>query len=132
MNENVVCEQKKQLYETIDSMAGQLTQMADFIFDHPETDGNEVQAAALLTGFLKDNGFSVEMDCGGLKTAFRCVYQNRPQETGGAETSGRIPRIGILCEYDGKSGTWLRAPYAGTVLPGRGSCSKRGFKERSL
>ena len=100
MNENVVCEQKKQLYETIDSMAGQLTQMADFIFDHPETDGNEVQAAALLTGFLKDNGFSVETGCGGLKTAFRCVYQNRPQETGGAETSGRIPRIGILCEYD--------------------------------
>ena len=57
-------EQKKQLYEAVDRMADRLTGMADFIFDHPETDGNEVQAAALLTDFLKENGFVVEMGCG--------------------------------------------------------------------
>ena len=97
MEERIVVEQKKQLYEAVDRMAKRLTGMADFIFDHPETDGNEVQAAALLTDFLKENGFVVEMGCGGLPTAFRGVYENRPQGVWG---KGRIPRIGILCEYD--------------------------------
>ena len=69
MEERIVVEQKKQLYEAVDRMAKRLTGMADFIFDHPETDGNEVQAAALLTDFLKENGFVVEMGCGGLPTA---------------------------------------------------------------
>ena len=97
MEERIVVEQKKQLYEAVDRMAKRLTGMADFIFDHPETDGNEVQAAALLTDFLKENGFVVEIGCGGLPTAFRGVYENRPQ---GVRGKGRIPRIGILCEYD--------------------------------
>ena len=97
MEERIVVEQNKQLYEAVDRMAKRLTGMADFIFDHPETDGNEVQAAALLTDFLKENGFVVEMGCGGLPTAFRGVYENRPQGVWG---KGRIPRIGILCEYD--------------------------------
>ena len=97
MEERIVVEQKKQLYEAVDRMAKRLTGMADFIFDHPETDGNEVQAAALLTDFLKTNVFVVEMGCGGLPTAFRGVYENRPQGVWG---KGRIPRIGILCEYD--------------------------------
>ena len=97
MEERIVVEQKKQLYEAVDRMAKRLTGMADFIFDHPETDGNEDQAAALLTDFLKENGFVVEMGCGGLPTAFRGVYENRPQGVWG---KGRIPRIGILCEYD--------------------------------
>ena len=48
MEERIVVEQKKQLYEAVDRMAKRLTGMADFIFDHPETDGNEVQAAACL------------------------------------------------------------------------------------
>ena len=31
--------------------------MADFIFDHPEYEGEEYQAAELLTNYLKENGF---------------------------------------------------------------------------
>ena len=90
-------EQKSRLYEVIDQAAERLIQMADFIFDHPEIGGNEVQAAEVLTSFLKENGFAVEMGCGGLKTAFRGVYENRPEGWGEEK---RIPRIGILCEYD--------------------------------
>ena len=55
MSEKTVMEKKCQLYEAIDHMAEKLTEMADFIFDHQETDGNEVQAAALLTDVLKKN-----------------------------------------------------------------------------
>ena len=96
--ENNIIEQKKQLYEAVDHMAGRLTEMADFIFDHPETNGNEVQAAELLTGFLKEHGFSVELGCADLPTAFRGIYENRPE--GISAEKGRVPRIGILCEYD--------------------------------
>ncbi len=90
-------ERKSRLYEVIDQAAERLIQMADFIFDHPEIGGNEVQAAEVLTSFLKENGFAVEMGCGGLKTAFRGVYENRPEDW---DEKKRIPRIGILCEYD--------------------------------
>ena len=45
--------------------------MADFIFDHPEYDGKEYQASKLLSDYLRDNGFEVEMGVGGYETSFR-------------------------------------------------------------
>lgn len=68
--------------------------MADFIFDHPEYEGEEYQAAELLTNYLKENGFQVETGLTGFETAFRAVYEHG---TGG-------PVIGILCEYDALRG----------------------------
>lgn len=88
---------KKVLYEIVDENAKTLTEMADAIFDHPECDGNEYQAAKLLTGFLKEQGFEVEQGLAGLETAFRGVYRNRPE---GFDSNMKIPSIGILCEYD--------------------------------
>ncbi len=81
---------KQQLFEHIDRQRDTLCQMADFIFDHPEYDGQEYQASKLLTGFLSEHGFQTETGVGGYETAFRAVYQNLE---GG-------PSIGILCEYD--------------------------------
>ena len=85
---------KEQLFANIDGRKEKLWEMADFIFDHPECDGEEYQAAALLTDCLKENGFQVEMGVGGYETAFRAIYQNLE---GG-------PSIGILCEYDALKG----------------------------
>lgn len=99
MNKNMT-EQKSCLYSAVDQAAQQLIYMADYIFDHPETNGNEVLASKILTDFLRKNGFQVEMGCGGLQTAFRGVYKNRPKEDGRDNGKKRIPRIGILCEYD--------------------------------
>ena len=83
-------ELKKSLFENIDARRETLWEMADWIFDHPEYDGAEYQAAARLTAYLEENGFCVERGVGGYETAFRAVYEHG---TGG-------PSIGILCEYD--------------------------------
>ena len=85
---------KKELYRNIEEQKEILCAMSDDIFDHPEGEGNEVRAAKVLTDYLKDNGFQVEMGTGGFETAFRAEYSNGE---GG-------PSIGILCEYDALKG----------------------------
>ncbi len=85
---------KNALVRTIDELRPGLAAMSDFIFDHPETGLQEVQACALLCDFLARQGFAVERGYAGLPTAFRAVHQ---VGEGG-------PRIGLLCEYDALSG----------------------------
>ena len=87
---------KDALFQNIDEKGEPLTGMADYIFDHPEYDGKEYEAAKLLTDYLKENGFTVEMGVGGYETAFRAVYENK----GDAADGTYMPSIGILCEYD--------------------------------
>ncbi|MDR3670138.1 MAG: amidohydrolase [Holophaga sp.] len=74
----------------IQELKPDLVSMSDFIFDHPEIGLQEVQASQLLSGYLKKNGFEIEMGYGGLPTAFRAVLRHG---SGG-------PCIGLLCEYD--------------------------------
>lgn len=85
---------KEALFQKIEDQKTTLWEMADFIFDHPEYEGEEYQAAELLTEYLEKNGFAVERGVGGYETAFRAVFQNG---TGG-------PTVGILCEYDALRG----------------------------
>ncbi len=85
---------KEQLFQRIDAMAQDLLSMADFICDNPEIGLEEYKASAVLTEYLRANGFAVELGVGGLATAFRAVWQNGE---GG-------PRIGLLCEYDALEG----------------------------
>ena len=85
---------KEVLFQKIEAQKERLWEMADFIFDHPEYEGKEYQAADLLTGYLEQNGFQVERGIAGYETAFRAIYENG---TGG-------PSIGILCEYDALKG----------------------------
>lgn len=88
---------KETLFNSIEQKREKLIGMADYIFDHPEYDGKEYEASALLTGYLQENGFSVETGVGGYETAFRAVYENIPE---GTDPDAEIPSIGILCEYD--------------------------------
>lgn len=76
--------------QTITQLLPQMAQIADSIFDRPELGFQEHQAAALLTGWLKANGYAVTAPVGGLDTAFRASYE---QGQGGTV-------IGLLCEYD--------------------------------
>lgn len=85
---------EEKLFQQIESISEKLTDMSDYIHDHPEWDGKEYQAAALLTRALEDAGFSVERGIGGLETAFRGEFR---KGTGG-------PVIGLLCEYDALEG----------------------------
>lgn len=85
---------REDLYEEIEGQRERVIAMADRIFDNPEYDGKEYQAAALLEDYLEEQGFAVERGLTGWPTAFRAVYR---QGEGG-------PRIGFLCEYDALEG----------------------------
>jgi len=85
---------KRRLFERIEQYKKELCEMSDFIFDHPEYEGNEILAAEKITAFLEQHGFTVERGLAGFETAFRAVYQNGE---GG-------PSIGMLCEYDALKG----------------------------
>lgn len=65
------------------------------IHANPETAFHERRAAALLTGWLADEGFSVEHGAGGLDTAF--IARSSSRADGG-------PLIAILAEYDALPG----------------------------
>lgn len=82
------------LFEKIDSLADELCEISDFIFDHPECDGQEYQAANRLCNYLEENGFAVERGIAGLDTAFKAIYRHG---SGG-------PNFGLLVEYDALEG----------------------------
>ncbi len=116
---------KDLLFQNIDRQRDDLIQMADFIFDHPEYDGKEYQAADLLTGYLTDHGFAAETGVGGYETAFRAVYENGQ---GG-------PSIGILCEYDALIGLGhgcghhMQGPAClGAAVALKDTCTDRPFR----
>lgn len=85
---------KQELFRHIDSLNEEMSGMADWIFDHPELGLEEHGAAASLTDWLEEDGFTLERGLGGIDTAFRAVYHHGK---GG-------PNIGLLCEYDALAG----------------------------
>lgn len=85
---------KAQLFAAIDGRREELLRMADYICDNPEAGLKEYKASAILSEYLRQNGFSVEFGVGGLDTAFRAVWKN----------GAKGPSIGFLCEYDALEG----------------------------
>lgn len=83
-------EKKQKLYNLVDGMRGILVEMNDFIHGNPELGNQEFKAHRLVADTLERNGFAVDREIVGLKTAFRATYRNGE---GG-------PKIGLLCEYD--------------------------------
>lgn len=56
--------------EWLQQNKAEIDRLADTIFTHPETAGEETQSAAALENFLQKNGFSVSKNTAGLPTAF--------------------------------------------------------------
>lgn len=81
---------KARIFDYIDKISPKLINMADTIFDNPELAFKEFKASKLLTDYLKENGFNVEMGLGTLETSFRATF----------EVGEGGPVIGLLCEYD--------------------------------
>jgi amidohydrolase len=78
--------------DEIEARRHQLTELSLKIHSNPELAFQEVKAAAWLTQYLKESGFSVEQGICGLPTAFRATYgQGKPV-------------IAILAEYDALPG----------------------------
>jgi amidohydrolase len=83
-----VNELKAAISSEIDNRRHELQELSQKIHDHPELGLQETKAAAWLSGYLKENGFSTEEGICGLETAFRATYGK-----------GK-PVIAILAEYD--------------------------------
>ncbi len=74
---------------------GALQTMADDISRHPEVGFQETRSVQLLTAWLTQHGFTIEMGVAGLPTAFVARYAKG--------TPG--PHLGIIVEYDALRGT---------------------------
>ena len=81
---------KEQLKEIAYGLKERLTQMSDYIHDHPELGNEEHEAARVLTSFLAEHGFQVECPFEGFDTGFRATFDSKKEG----------PAIGYICEYD--------------------------------
>ena len=67
---------KETLFARVEEQRAALLSMADDIYDHPELGFQEFHAQKVLTDYLKDCGFQVELGTGGVETAFRAEFSN--------------------------------------------------------
>jgi len=89
MGENLDTEElKAQIISEVDAHRDQLSELSLEIHSNPELGFQEVKAAAWLSQYLGENGFSIEQGVCELPTAFRGSYGQ-----------GK-PAIAILAEYD--------------------------------
>lgn len=86
---------KQSVIKRISHYESQVIQISNFIFDNPEIGDEEIKASKLISDFLKNNGFNVELGVAGLPTAFKASYFNKCDEKDEGVLS-----IGLLCEYD--------------------------------
>jgi len=80
---------KKQVMEKVEVLFPELVRVSRTIHDRPELGYEERSAAALLTDFLRQQGFDVEPGIGGIETAFRASRSSSPG-----------PTVAFLAEYD--------------------------------
>ena len=80
------------ILQAIEAKREILNNTADFLWDHPETAFAEFASAEYLCQVLRKEGFTVEENVAGIKTAFSGTFG-----------SGK-PVIGILGEFDALSG----------------------------
>jgi aminobenzoyl-glutamate utilization protein B len=83
---------KQDVLRWLEDNAGRFTAMSDAIWAHPEAAWHEFRSAKLQADFLKEEGFRITRDIGGLNTAFV------------AEWGADGPIIGFLGEYDALAG----------------------------
>ena len=79
---------KAKVSKAVESQKQLLIQLSQNIHDNPELGFQEEKASTWLTGYLEDNGFSVEKGVAGLPTAFKSTYGQGS------------PRIALIAEYD--------------------------------
>ncbi len=85
---------KERVQAEVEARREELIRIADTIHAHPEVAFEEYESAALLSGVLEENGFTVRRGVAGLETAFVATMQGgRPG-----------PVVAFLAEYDALPG----------------------------
>jgi len=85
---------KQTVTQEIDALRNEMAAIANAIYLKPEIGYQEFEASALLSDFLKRNGFKVKRNVAGMETAFIAEY---PETSDG-------PAIALLSEYDALPG----------------------------
>ena len=62
---------KEALFACVEEQRAALLSMADDIYDHPELGFQEFHAQKVLTDYLRDCGFQVELGTGGVEKSDR-------------------------------------------------------------
>lgn len=94
MDNEVKINEKRKIEEAVDLIEKDLRDIAMKIHANPELGFEEYKAVEWLTGYLKEQGFTIEKNVANLETAFIGTWEGEP---GG-------PTIGILAEYDALPG----------------------------
>lgn len=81
---------KERVLELIERDRNEITELCEYIFEHPEKGFQEFKSSEALKNFLEKHGFTVEMGIAGLATAFRAEKKGR----------GEGPTVCYVCEYD--------------------------------
>ncbi len=84
--------EKKEIWGFLDGKSEDFSRLSDEIWNHPETCFEETVSAELLCKALEKEGFTVEKNIAGMKTAFIGRFGH-----------GK-PVIGFLAEFDALSG----------------------------
>ncbi|MDR3552028.1 MAG: amidohydrolase [Clostridia bacterium] len=84
---------KEQIHSEIKSLKPGLTELAQWLYAHPETANQESESSKRVMAFLRDAGFEIEPECAGLPTAFKA-----------SKRSGDGPKVAIMAEYDALPG----------------------------
>lgn len=93
-------ELKTSVIGEIETRRDQLSELSQKIHANPEIAFQEVKAANWLTGYLKENGFTVEKSVCGIATAFRASYgQGKPVIAILAEYDA-LPKLGHACGHN--------------------------------
>ena len=91
---------KESLIEEVENQSESLKEIARKIHSNPELGFHEEQAAKLLTGYLKENDFNVELGICRLPTAFKAVYGNSKPEIAILAEYDSLPEIGHACGHN--------------------------------
>jgi amidohydrolase len=86
---------KSRIIAEVDSLAGDLFAVSEFLYKNPEVGYQEFKACEFLSRFMEERGFKTERGIGGVQTAFLARPAQHPQ--------GR-PCVAFLAEYDALPG----------------------------
>lgn len=85
---------KKRIAGEVDKISNDLINLSHRIHKNPEVAYQEFKASKWIADFLEDNGFEIQRETGGLKTAFKATKKGKSVS----------PKIAFLCEYDALPG----------------------------
>jgi len=85
---------RENILKTIETLTPRLLSVNDYIYKNPELGHQEFKAKKILTGLLKEYGFTIQDGIDKLETAFKAVYPSHRQG----------PNIAFIAEYDALPG----------------------------